>query len=228
MVILLSIKLGLRHLRLSQRTELTAKSKKADKYAETTFTLLDQYKSYKQAPKILRRYKKVKYISTVLHRSFWSYITQSSFKRGKRVLSSYRAPNKIGTILQTILMAVITSILAIQSFKFGYDPAKFPVFIAMLGTIGMNFLTAIVLTLIKLKEIPAFVKNKFRELNEYRQELNLPEASYLQDAAKELTTQIEAELLAERDRHRRKKERKAAKMTEDTKLALAKESTKKN
>lgn len=203
------------------------KSKKADKYAETTFTLLDQYKSYKQAPKILRRYKKVKYISTVLHRSFWSYITQSSFKRGKRVLSSYRAPNKIGTILQTILMAVITSILAIQSFKFGYDPAKFPVFIAMLGTIGMNFLTAIVLTLIKLKEIPAFVKNKFRELNEYRQELNLPEASYLQDAAKELTTQIEAELLAERDRHRRKKERKAAKMTEDTKLALAKESTKK-
>jgi hypothetical protein len=117
--------------------------------------------------------------------------------------------------------------LAIQTFQFGYDPSKFPVFIAMLGTIGINFLVAIIGALIKLKEIPAFVKNKFRELNEFREASGLPEAPYLEDAAKELTLQINAELKAQQDQARFKKERKAAKMTEDTKLALARESTKK-
>ena len=55
-------------------------------------------------------------------------------------------------------MSLITSILAIQTFRFGYDPTKFPVFIAMLGTLGINFLTAIIINLVRLKEIPAFVK----------------------------------------------------------------------
>ena len=55
----------------------------------------------------------------------------------------------------------------------------------------------------------------------------MPEATYLDDAARELAQQIEAELKADKDRDRLKKERKAAKMTEDTKLALAKEANKK-
>jgi hypothetical protein len=201
-------------------------SKKLNKYAKETFELQDQYKRYNLAPKILRGYKKVKYISTIIHRSFWSYITQSSFKKGQRVLESYKPAGKLGTVLQTILLSAVTSLLAIQTFQFGYDPTKFPVFIAMLGTIGINFLLAIVLTLIRVKEIPAFVKNKFRELNEFRQNQGLPEATYLEEAARELAQQIEAELRADKDRDRLKKERKAAKMTEDTKLALAKEANK--
>jgi hypothetical protein len=201
-------------------------SKKLNKYAKETFELQDQYKRYNLAPKILRNYKKIKYISTIIHRSFWSYITQSSFKKGQRVLESYKPAGKLGTVLQTILLSAVTSLLAIQTFQFGYDPAKFPVFIAMLGTIGINFLLAIVLTLIRVKEIPAFVKNKFRELTEFRQNQGLPEATYLEEAARELAQQIEAELRADKDRDRLKKERKAAKMTEDTKLALAKEANK--
>lgn len=202
-------------------------AKKTNKYAKDTYELGDQYRRYKKAPKVLRHYSKVKYISTVIHKTFWNYITQSSFKRGKRLLISYRPAGKMGTIIQTVLLASVTSMLAIQTFKFGYDPEKFPVFMAMLGTIGLNFLTAIVLTLIRLKEIPAFVKNKFRELNEFREKQGLPEALYLEIAAKELANQIAAELQADKDRARAKKERKAAKMTEDTKLALAKEATKK-
>lgn len=201
-------------------------AKKLDKYAEETFTLHDTYLSYKRAPKVLRRYRRVKYIRTIIHKTFWNYISQSSFKKGQRVLTSYRPANKTGTILQTIMISVITSMLAIQTFQFGYDPAKLPVFIAMLGTIGINFLVAIIFTLVQVKEIPAFVKNKFRELNEFRQSTNLPEATYLEDAAKELALQIEAEIRADKDRARLKKERKAARMTEDTKIALAKESTK--
>jgi len=198
-------------------------SKKANKYAKETFMLHDKVVKYSLAPKVLKRYGKVKYISTIIHKSFWSYITQSSFKKGQRLLESYKPAGKIGTIIQTILLSAITSLLAIQSFKFGYDPSKFPVFIAMLGTIGINFLMAIVINLVRLKEIPAFVKNKFRELNEFRQNDKLPEATYLEEAAKELAQQIEAELKADKERERLKKERKAAKMTEDTKLALAKE-----
>jgi len=202
-------------------------SKKADKYSKYTFELHDQLTQYKKAPKVLKGYFKVKYTSTVIHRTFWNYITQSTFKKGKRVLESYRPAGKAGTIFQTILMSGITSILAIQTFKFGYDPSKFPVFMAMLGTIAVNFLTAIILTLIKLKEIPAFVKNKFRELNEFRQEQGLSDATFLDEAAKDLAKQIAEEIQAGKDRDRLKKERKAAKMTEDTKLALAKEANKK-
>jgi len=203
------------------------RAKKRSKYAKDTYEHHDEWIRYKKAPKILKNYKKVKYISTVIHPTFWSYITQSSFKKGKRILMSYRPAGKFWTIIQTILMASVTAILAIQTFKFGYDPEKFPVFIAMLGTIGMNFLTAIVLNLIKLKEIPAFVKNKFRELNEFRTDAGQLEATFLDEAARELATQIAAELQDTKDRARIKKERKAAKMTEDTKLALAKEATKK-
>ena len=203
------------------------KTKKLHKYATITFELHDQYKQYQRAPKILRNYPKVKYISTVIDKTFWSYITQSSFKKGKRVLRSYQPAGKFGTIAQTILLALVTSILAIQTFKFGYDPEKFPVFVAMMLTIGVNFLTAIIMSLIKLKEIPAFVKNKFRELNEFRQSIGLPDAPYLDDAAKELADQIIAELHADKERARLKKERKATKMTEDTKIALAKEANKK-
>jgi len=202
-------------------------AKKENKYAKETFELQDKYKKYSKAPKVLRNYKKVKYISTVIHKTFWNYITQSSFKNGQRVLTSYKPAGKTGTIIQTILFAAVTSILAIQSFKFGYDPEKFPVFIAMMGTISLNFLMAIVFTLILLKEIPAFVKNKFRELNEFRNNQGQPDATYLDDAAKELALQIQAEIAADKDRARIKKERKSAKMTEDTKLALAKEATKK-
>ena len=202
-------------------------AKKKNKYAKETYELGDKYRRYKKAPKVLKNYKHVKYISTVIHKTFWNYITQSAFKKGKRLLMSYRPASKMGTIIQTILMAGVTSMLAIQTFKFGYDPEKFPVFLAMLGTIGLNFLTAIILNLIRLKEIPAFVKNKFRELNEFRESQGLPEAPYLEDAAKELAQQIAAEIQANKDRARAKRERKAAKMTEDTKLALAKEATKK-
>lgn len=202
-------------------------SKKQNKVAKETFELHDQYLKYKRTPKILKNYRKVKYVSTVIHRTFWNYITQSSFKKGKRLLESYKPAGKVGTIVQTILMSAITSVLAIQTFKFGYDPEKFPVFMAMLSTLGINFLTAIVLTLIKLKEIPAFVKNKFRELNEFRADQNLPEAPYLEEAAKELAAQIASELQEAKDRERLKKERKAAKMTEDTKIALAREANKK-
>jgi len=203
------------------------RAKKRSKYAKDTYEHHDEWIRYKKAPKILKNYKKVKYISTIIHKTFWSYITQSSFKRGKRVLTSYKPAGKFWTIMQTILISSVTAILAIQTFKFGYDPEKFPVFIAMLGTIGMNFLTAIVLNLIKLKEIPAFVKNKFRELNEFRTDAGQLEATFLDEAARELATQIAAELQDTKDRARIKKERKAAKMTEDTKLALAKEATKK-
>ena len=202
-------------------------SKKQNKYATETFKLHDKYKRYTKAPAILKKYKKVKYITTIIHASFWCYINQSSFKKGRRVLESYKPASKVGPIVQTILISAITSLLAIQSFKFGYDPTKFPVFIAMLSTIGINFLTAIILNLVKLKEIPAFVKNKFRELAEFRQFTGLPEATYLEEAAKELSEQIMAELREVKDRQIRNKERKAAKMTEDTKLALAKEQTKK-
>jgi hypothetical protein len=202
-------------------------AKKKNKYAKETYELGDKYRRYKKAPRILRRYRKVRYISTIIHRTFWNYITQSAFKKGKRLLISYRPASKTGTIIQTILMAGVTSMLAIQTFRFGYDPEKLPVFMAMLGTIGLNFLTAIVLTLIRLKEIPAFVKNKFRELNEFRETIGLSEAPYLEDAAKELAQQIAAEIQSDKDRARAKRERKAAKMTEDTKLALAKEATKK-
>ncbi len=202
-------------------------AKKENKYAKKTFELHDKYKKYNKAPKVLKNYKKVKYISTVIYKTFWNYITQSSFKKGKRVLTSYRPAGKFGTIVQTILFATVTSILAIQSFKFGYDPEKFPVFIAMMGTISLNFLFAIVFTLIRVKEIPAFVKNKFRELNEFRNDQGQSDATYLDDAAKELALQIQAEIAADKDRARIKKERKAARMTEDTKLALAKEATKK-
>jgi hypothetical protein len=202
-------------------------SKKQDKYAKETFELHDLYKRYRLAPRILKRYYKVKYISTIIHKSFWSYISQSSSKKGQRVLESYKPAGRLGTILQTILISVITSVLAIQTFRFGYDPSKFPVFIAMLGTIGINFLVAIVLTLTRLKEIPAFVKNKFRELTEFRETQGLSEATYLEDAAKELAAQILTELKEDQERARLRKERKANKMTEDTKLALAKETTKK-
>jgi len=202
-------------------------SKKQDKYAKETFELHDLYKRYRLAPKILRNYYKVKYISTIIHKSFWNYISQSSSRKGQRVLESYKPAGRLGTILQTILISVITSILAIQTFRFGYDSSKFPVFIAMLGTIGINFLVAIVLTLTRLKEIPAFVKNKFRELTEFREANSLPEATYLEDAAKELAAQILTELKEDQERARLRKERKANKMTEDTKLALAKETTKK-
>lgn len=203
------------------------RAKREDKYSKIKFELHDQYKQYKKAPKVLKGYFKVKYISTIISRSFWSYINQSTFKRGKRVLESYRPAGKLGTILQTTLTAIITAVLAIQTFQFGYDPTKFPVFMALLGTLGINFLTAIITKLVQLKEIPAFVKNKFRELNEFRQEVGLPEAPYLDDAAKELALQIAEEIQAVKDRDRLKKERKAAKMTEDTKLGLAKEATKK-
>lgn len=203
------------------------RAKKRSKYAKDTFELYDQYRRYKQAPKVLRDYPKVKYISTVIHKTFWNYISQSAYRKGQRVLESYKPAGKFGTIIQTVLMSLITSILAIQTFRFGYDPTKFPVFIAMLGTLGINFLTAIIINLVRLKEIPAFVKNKFRELNEFRQHAGMPEATYLDDAARELAQQIEAELKADKDRDRLKKERKAAKMTEDTKLALAKEANKK-
>lgn len=203
------------------------RSKKRDKYAIETFELHDKYKHYKKTPRILRRYRKVKYVKTIIHRTFWSYITQSSSKKGQRILTSYKPASKLGTILQTVLFSLVSAVLAIQSFKFGYDPSKFPVFIAMLGTIGVNFLLAIVTTLVQMKDIPAFVKNKFRELNEFREKQGLPEATYLEEAARELATQIEEELKADKERARLKKERKAAKMTEDSKIALARESNKK-
>ena len=202
-------------------------SRRKNKYAKETYELHDLYKRYKKAPRILRHYKHVKYTSTVIHKTFWNYITQSTFRKGRRVLESYRPTNKLSTVFQTVLMSLVTSILAIQSFKFGYDPSKLPVFVAMLSTIGTNFLTSIILTLLKLKEIPAFVKNKFRELNEFRAASNLPEATYLEETAKELTQQILEEREAEKERERLKREQKAAKMTEDTKIALAKEANRK-
>jgi hypothetical protein len=202
-------------------------NRKHNRFGKETFELLDQLRRYKQAPKIIRGYRKVKYISTIIHKTFWSYINQAAFKKGRRVLMSYRPLSKIGPIAQTILISIVTSFLAIQTFQFGYDPTKFPVFIAMLGTIGLNFLSAIVLTLVRIKEIPAFVKNKFRELNEFRQDQQLPDATYLEEAAKELAEQIASELRDEKERARLKKERKTAKMTEDTKIALAREANKK-
>lgn len=202
-------------------------AKKQNKYAKETFELADLYKRYKQAPKVIKKYKRVKYISTIIHPTFWNYITQSAFRKGQRVLESYRPAGKTGTIIQTILLSMVTAVLAIQTFQFGYDPTKFPVFMSMLGTITINFGLSIVFSLIKLKEIPAFVKNKFRELQEFRAEQGLPEATYLDDAAKELALQIVAEIQATKDRDRLKKERKAAKMTEDSKIALAKEANKK-
>jgi len=201
-------------------------AKAIDKYAKTTYEQLDKLKRVKAAPKILRRYRKVKYISTVIHKTFWNYITQSAFKKGHRVLESYRPAGKFGTILQTVILTFVTSILAIQTFKFGYDKTKLPVFIAMMSTIGINFLLAIILNLVRLKEIPAFVKNKFRELNEFRAAEGLPLANHLDEAAKELTEQIAEEIKAEKERARIKKEMKATKMTEDTKIALAKENNK--
>lgn len=210
----------------SYKTQYT-RAKKQSKTSQETYEVLELYKRCKQAPKIFKRARKVKYISTIIHKSFWNYISQSSSRRGHRVLESYKPSGKFGTILQTILFAIVTSILAIQSFRFGYDPSKLPVFIAMLSTIGTNFLTAIILTLMKLKEIPAYVKNKFRELNEFRQYRGLPEATYLDEAAKELAKQIEAEIQDSKERAKLKKERKAAKMTEDSKIALAKEANRK-
>lgn len=201
-------------------------ARKANKYGRETFELADQYKKYKLAPKVLKKFKKVKYISTIIHPNFWNYITQSSFKKGKRILTSYKPAGRTGTVVQTILMSLVTSVLAIQTFKFGYDPTKFPVFIAMLSTIGVNFLVAIILSLVRLKEIPAFVKNKFRELNAFRVAEGLPEAPYLEEAAKDLANQIAEELKANKERARLKKERKAAKMTEDSKVTLAKEANK--
>jgi hypothetical protein len=203
------------------------RSRRISKYAKETFELKDQLKRYRQAPKILKKYPHVKYISTIITKTFWNYITQVNSKKGQRVLESYKPVGKLGTILQTVLLSAVTSLLAIQTFRFGYDPTKFPVFMAMLGTLGLNFLTAIIINLINVKEIPAFVKNKFRELNEFRQSLGLPEATYLDDAAKELAAQIEAEIKADKERDRLKKERKAAKMTEDTKIALAREHNRK-
>lgn len=202
------------------------KARRENRYSKETFELQDKLKRYRQAPKVLAGYRKVKFISTVIHKTFWAYITQSTFKKGQRVLESYRPIGKLGTILQTILISVVTSLLAIQTFQFGYDPTKFPVFMAMLATIGINFMVAIIINLVNLKEIPPFVKNKFRELNEFREYQNLPEATYLEDAAKELAIQIESEIKAAKEAERVKRERKAAKMTEDSKCILAKEQTK--
>lgn len=213
--------------KIKSTTRAYRAAKKKDKYAKETFELADLAKRYKLAIKVFKNYKKVKYVSTVIHRTFWNYITQSSFKKGQRVLESYKPAGKLGTIIQTILISLVTSVLAIQTFQFGYDPTKFPVFVAMMSTIGINFLMSIVFSLVRLKEIPAFVKNKFRELNDFRLTEGLSEATYLEEAAKELAQQIEAEIKAEKENARLKKERKAAKMTEDTKIALAKEQNRK-
>ncbi len=202
-------------------------NKKLDKWSKLTFELRDKYARYKKAPKVLKGYFKVKYVKTIIHPSFWNYISQSSFKKGKRVLESYKPANKIWTILQTILMSAITATLSIQTFDFAYDDTKLPVFIAMMSTLGINFFISIITNLVKLREIPAFVKTKFRELNAFRRSLNLADANYLEVAGLELTEQVMAERKAVQERARIKKEAKTAKMTEDTKIALAKESNRK-